>query len=467
MTQTLDINKPININFNPSKKQTKAWELLNDKDTLFVGYGGAAFSGKTHLLCNWITIMCIGYPETSWGLGRKELVTLKKTTLVTLFKIFNEYNIIIDRDYKYNQQLNTIEFYNKSVIYLIDTATKPSDPLFTRFGGLELTGCGIDESAETDYKAIEILFTRLGRRNNDRYGLQKKLLETFNPSKTHIYRRYYLPHKDKKELDHTKFIPALPSDNPSPEVPEYIKGIIKTADNVTIERLIYGNFEYDDNPNALFEYNDILNIFSNEFVKGIDKYLTCDIAYEGSDLFVIGYWEGFECKKIWAIDKIDPVLVSKKIHEIRIERKVPISNVVIDADGLKVFVRQSTKTGYLEGVKEFYNGSKAKKVEGRQENFKNLKAQCYFWLAEKVRKNEIYISDKEYRKQIIEELEQICKLPMADDIKIALEKKSDLKERLGRSPDFADMLMMRMYFELHKEVISVTTESLSDMGISY
>ena len=80
----------ININFKPSVKQYKAWQYLTDKETLFIGYGGAAFSGKSYLLCYWLTTMCIAYPDTAWGLCRKELVNLKKTTLVTLFKVFKE-----------------------------------------------------------------------------------------------------------------------------------------------------------------------------------------------------------------------------------------------------------------------------------------------------------------------------------------------------------------------------------------
>ena len=231
---------------------------------------------------------------------------------------------------------------------------------------------------------------------------------------------------------------------------DYIENLLKILSGNEVERLIKGNWEYDDNPYAIFDYDNILNMFQNDWVyqKNSEKYLTCDIAYEGSDLFVIGYWEGLTLMGIWAIDKIDEVLVSKKINDIRIEKNVPISNVAYDADGLKTFVRQSAKTGFLAEAKEFHNGGKPIKIQGKLENFKNLKAQCYFYLAEMVKNNKIFIACKDYRKQIIEELEQICKMPVTDDGKIAMEKKKDLKDRLGRSPDFADMLMMRMVFEL-------------------
>lgn len=434
------------IRFKPSAKQYAAYERLTDATTSFIGYGGSAFSGKSYLLCYWLTIMAIAYPGTGWGLGRKQLTTLKKTTLLTLFKVFNECGVKNEEHYNYNQQLNVITLYNGSQIFLIDTDYKPSDPLFTRFGGYELTGAAVDESNETQYAAIEILSTRLGRRRNDEYGIAAKLLETFNPDKGHVYMRYYKPWKENAlPVDYT-FVKALPTDNPSPEVPAYIARIRSTGDMVTIERLIEGNFEYDDDPQKLFAYDKILELFTNEFVPAeLPKYLTADIAYEGSDIFVIGIWYGLVLEHIIAIDKIDETQVAKKIHDLRVQHGIPLGNVVYDADGIKTFVRQSVTVGNLSGAKAFHNGGKA--LHG--ENYYNLKAQCYFKLAELAQKNKLYIRESKYRKQIIEELEQIKKLVRSDDKEpIRLEKKDDLRKRLGRSPDFADMIMMRCFLEL-------------------
>lgn len=394
-------------------------------------------------MCHWLTYMANTYPKTAWGLGRKELITLKKTTLVTLFKVFNEVGLINEKHYKYNQQLNKIVFQNGSVIYLIDTAHKPSDPLYQRFGGLELTGCAIDESAETDRKAIDILFTRLGRCLNNKYGLTKKMLECFNPAKTHVYDRYYKPHKINEETLETKFIPALPKDNPSPEVPDYIEGILKTADETTKQRLIFGNFEYDDNPNALHDYDDILNIFTNSFVKktGI-RAMSCDIAYKGSDLFVIYIWDGLVIEKVIVIEKIDDTLIGSKIEEIRIQYKVPASNVIYDADGLRKFTAQSAKSGLLQYAKPFINNSRP--IGEDSGRYKNLKAQCGLKLGEFVKQGLIYCEDQTFRDSIISDFEAINTLSMDDEGKIALEKKSDLKERIGRSPDKWDACMMYM-----------------------
>ena len=426
-----------------SKKQSIAWKLLFDKTTLFVGYGGGAFSGKSYLMCYWLTYMARMYPGTAWGLGRKELITLKKTTLVTLFKVFKEVGLVNEDHYNYNQQLNKITFDNGSTIYLIDTAYKPSDPLYERFGGLELTGAAIDESAETNIKAIDILFTRLGRCLNEHYGLTKKMLECFNSAKTHVYTRYYKPFKDNKETESKKFIHALPTDNPSPEVKSYVRDILLTGEESTIQRLIYGNFEYDDNPYALYAYDKICDVFTNSFVEGTGKrYMSADIAYLGADVFVITIWNGLVIEKVIAIDKIDETAIGNKLIQLAEQYRIPYSNIVYDADGLRKFTANSLKK--LTASKPFTNN--AQPLRGK--NYKNLKTECAFKLKELIEADLIHCKDLEFRKQIMADLEQVNREPIDDEGKIKLESKKDYKKRTGRSLDFFDSILMRMLFEI-------------------
>jgi phage terminase large subunit len=430
-----------------SIKQSKAWRLLLDKVTLFVGYGGGAFSGKSYLMCYWLTYMAQTYPATAWGLGRKELITLKKTTLITLWKVFAEAGLVVDVHFTYNQTLNKIVFKNKSVIYLIDTAFKPSDPLYQRFGGLELTGCAIDESAETDRKAIDILFTRLGRCKNEEYGIKKKMLECFNSAKTHVYDRYYKPFKEGTETISKKFIHALPTDNPSPEVVDYVNDILLTGEESTIQRLIYGNFEYDDNPFAIYDYDKICDIFTNAFIVGNGKrYLSADIAYLGADTFFITIWDGFRIEKVIAIDKIDETAIGNKLIELSTEFRIPFSNIVYDSDGLRKFTANSLKK--LSGSRPFVNNS----APIKNKNYANLKTECAFLLKEKIEAGEIFIADEAFRAQIIADLENIRREPIDDEGKIKLEKKSKHKERTGKSPDAFDSIIMRMVFELKTQI---------------
>lgn len=442
----------LEFNANGNEKQIECFEYWLDDETIDIVYGGSKGSGKSFLGCSLTFGDALIYPGVHLFIARKKLNDLRKFTIPSIHEVFNLWGLD-QKYYKYNGQDNYFELYNRSKVFLLDAKYLPSDPHYTRFGSMQMTRGWIEEAGEFEEEAKNNLQASIGRWKNKEYNLNPKLLQTCNPAKNYLYRDYYKLHKENNLPNHKKFIQALPTDNkmlPS----DYITNLLKILTPNEIQRLVKGNWEFDDNPYALFDYNNILNIFTNEFVKPIGKkYLTADIAYEGSDKFVIGIWEGLVLIKIVAIDKIDETMVSKKIHDLRIEHQIPLSNVVYDADGLKTFVRNSAKVGYLNGAKEFHNNGRPIRVEGKLENFFNLKAQCYFILAEYVKENKIYIHDKVYKKQIIEELEQICKLPLADDGKIRLEPKEAIRERLGRSPDFADMLMMRIFFELNKEYV--------------
>lgn len=426
------------------KEAARCW--INDSVTDIV-YGGSKGSGKSYLGCSMVFSDALTYPQTHYFIARKNLNDLRKYTRPSIHEVFDHWGVH-DKYWKYNGQDNFYELYNGSQVFLLDAKHLPSDPTYARFGSMQMTRGWIEEAGEFEEAARNNLFASLGRKNNEKYNLTKKLLQTCNPAKNYLYSDYYMPNKEGTLPDWRRFLQALPSDNKM--LPEsYIDDLMLILSPNEQQRLLYGNWEFDDNPYALFDYEDILGMFTNEQVKPTpERYVTADIAYQGSDLYVIGYWEGFVLKKIIAFDKVDETQVAKKLHETRIKYKVPVKNVVYDADGLKRFVRQSSKTGYLKGANEFYNNGTPFKVKGRQENFKNLKAQCYFELASMVAASEIYIEDPEFRKQIIQEAEQICRLPLTDDGKQAMEKKDDLKKRLRRSPDFMDMIMMRMYFEL-------------------
>ena len=206
--------------------------------------------------------------------------------------------------------------------------------------------------------------------------------------------------------------------------------------------------EAQDVDDQIYSYDAICGLFTNNFIKPNGKmYLSGDIAYLGSDLFVITIWDGFVIKKVIAIDKIDETAIGKKIIEIANEYKIPFSNIVYDADGLRKFTSNSLKK--LEVAKPFLNNSQPIK----DKNFANLKTECAFKLREFLENNEIFCEDQTYRKQISNELESIWLGQQNDEGKIKLEQKSKHVERTGKSPNFFDSIYMRMIFELKKKTV--------------
>ena len=87
-------------------------------------------------------------------------------------------------------------------------------------------------------------------------------MQTCNPSKNYLYRDYYKPFKAVELKEWRKFIQALPTDNKM--LPDgYVDNLYNILSPNEIERLIKGNWEYDDNPYALFDYDKIIDIFKN------------------------------------------------------------------------------------------------------------------------------------------------------------------------------------------------------------
>jgi phage terminase large subunit len=425
-----------------TEKQLKAMEYLTDSTTSFVGYGGSARSGKS-LLESFYTIMnCLAYPGTIWGVGRKELKTLRKTVGRTIFTLLDFYGIK-DTDYRYNQEDYIIYFKNKSEILFIDTIYQPSDELFTRFGGLELTGCCVDESNESVYEAISVLFSRCGWKNNEKYGLKKKLLETFNPDKNHVYSRYFVPWRDGVEVENRRFIPALPSDNPHPAVQEWIKDMIKEGDKILIERLVNGNFDYDDDPSALCDYDAILDLFENTHVKKLPmKRISADLAMQGRDRFIVGLWEGL-CVKI-VIDKKKSTgkEIETDLRELKDKEMVANSSIVADSDGLGNYLES-----YIRNIKTFHGGV----IALHSKEFGNLKDECGFKLAEMINKRMIHIICTDVQKESIKKEISMClKRDNVDIEKKKLIKKDLMKEKLGHSPDYLDCLIMGMIFQIYE-----------------
>lgn len=444
------------ITFQPTARQFEAWEALTDKKTTEIGYGGGAGGGKSFLGCFWLLSMCLAYPGTRWVMGRKELVNLKRTTLNTFFEVCDRYKVQAGKAFSYNQQTNTLHFLNGSQILLFDLSSQPSDPLYTRLGSLELTGAFVDESNEVEEKALTTLRTRVGRCKNVELNITPKVLETFNPSKGHVFLRFYKPFKNKTMPSYRTFIRALLSDNP--HLGETYLSQLMHTDKVTIERLVHGNFEYDDDPSAMIEYDAIMDLLTNSVDPG-DKYISCDVARFGQDSTVIYLWEGLRVTKVMRNSKQGTEVTAGLLKQLSHQERVPFSKIVIDEDGIGGGV-----VDQLKGVKGFIANSSPfpSTTTYQDENFDNLKAQCYAKLANLINERKVAIStdDGEFFDKLSEELGVIKRKNMDDDKTFKIISKDDMKRLLGRSPDHADALMMRMLFEVAPSLSRVGQQAI-------
>ena len=416
--------------------QEQAIQYLFDNTTTEVLFGGAAGGGKSWVGCAWLILMCIKYPKTRWLMGRSKLDSLKKTTLNTFFEVCEGYGMKAGEHYNFNAGSNVITFWNKAEILLKDLFLYPSDKNFDNLGSLELTGAFIDECNQITEKAKNIVASRL-RYKLDQYSLIPKLLMTCNPAKNWVYTQYYRPSKEGKQKPYRKFIQSLVDDNEY--ISKYYKTQLQTLDELSKQRLLFGNWEYDATKDNLIDYDAIINLFSHTGVSG-DKYISCDVARFGSDKTIILYWEGLHIKKIRTLLKSAINDVVEEVRVLQQDNQVPLRNIIIDEDGVGGGAKDYLRCqGFVNNARPLKN-----------ENYQNLKTQCYYKMADLINKGQLGITceDVNAKNNIIEELEQVRTKDADKDNKLQMIPKDTIKAIIGRSPDYADAIAMRCYYEV-------------------
>jgi len=457
LSQTQEIEKK--LTFNATVEQSIALDYLFDNETREVGYGGGAGGGKSILGAFWVWSMCNTYTGVRYFFGRNELKRLKQTTLVSYFEFCDLYKIPACQRGKYNEQKSSITFENGSSILLLDLKYKPSDPLGATFGSLLFTGGFIDESYEITYKYIEVLYSRIGRWKNAEYGIKPKILEASNPDKGHFNNRFYVPNKTGALPGDRVFVRALAMDrlrhptyfrnnlklhkvDVGTAAGIYVENLLKLSENMQ-QRLLWGNFEYDDDPSRMLDFQKIQKLFQKkDKVDFEDRALICDIAGRGSDDFITGVFFGRTLIDIEIINKSGGREVFDKIKEKAKAYSIIDQNIIYDGDGIGAFV--GGEGGFIPSARPFNNGSRPSYVKADKKN--NLKSYCAFRFVQFRDEYDLSMIKGESKIRLEKELSVLKKIEVDGDLKVqGIIPKSMMKEILGFSPDILDVLIMREY----------------------
>lgn len=382
----------------------------------------------------------LAYDGTMWFIGRESLKRLRESTLLTLHKVCKQYGIKIGYHYKYNGQDHYIEFYNGSRIYLLDLAYLPSDPLYERYGSIEYTGGWIEEGGEVNFGAYDTLKTRIGRHLNDKYNLLRKIFITCNPKKNWMYNVFYKPSINGTLKSDMIYLGCLVQENPFIEK-DYIKALESTTDKTKRERLLKGNWDYDDNPDAMCSYDDIVAIFNNRLSKRDgEKYLTADIARFGSDKARICAWDDWTIIEQITYDKSKTTQIQDAINYLRTKYRIKKQNCIADDDGVG--------GGVVDNCEILGFNNNAKPIN--DENYQNLQTQCAYKLADVINHSEFGIDcevSEDEKTDIINELQQLQTYKGDSDKKLRIKPKDLIKKDIGHSPDWRDVFLMRSYFD--------------------
>jgi phage terminase large subunit len=446
------------------RKQIQAIRYWVDNETEEILYGGAKGGGKSYLGASLIFGDALIYPETQFYIARKELIDLRKFTVPTIHEVFRNWGLQFEDYAVFNGQDNVFNLKNGSKVFLVACNDVPSDPLYERFGSMQMTRGWLEEAGEIPEAAKANLWLATGRWKNDIYNLKKKQLITANPKKGWMKREFVTPYQVGQLPSTKKYIQAFATDNSYlPE--DYVKTLREEKDPVRRQRLYEGSWDYDEDQDSLVTYDALSDCFSNTIIKDGQKYLVVDVARFGKDTTTINQWDGLELNKIDVFSKQDTQNTIQKVKDNTKINQIPWSNTMIDEDGIggavvdgmlgvKGFIANSspipTRTNIVAKQGLRYINDFIPKT-----NFRNLKTQCAFKLADLINEHKIKFSVPEYREIIIEELSALLRHKNADgDGKLQIKPKDEVKESIGRSPDIGDAIIMRMWYELKKDALA-------------
>ena len=270
----------LKIDFQPSPRQYELWKLLQPEcpvcggriEQQLVGFdsnrnpqykpfcthcrnsnipqlilgGGAAGGGKSYLMSVWLVSCCLRYADFRAVIARKTLKSLKESTWNTVRKIIKDWGLQEDVNYKINNLAGSIQFWNGSIILMLEMADLPSDPNFERFGSIEVSAVGVDECSEISQRAIEVLFSRIRWKVHETLGVSKMLMTT-NPTTNWIRSRFVQDDEGNKVTPREGefYVPFSVFDNPDIAFRQtYEAALNKISDQATKERLLFGNWDF-------------------------------------------------------------------------------------------------------------------------------------------------------------------------------------------------------------------------------
>lgn len=438
-----------------SRKQKLALDLLDDPQVVELDFGGAAGGAKSWTVSLWMILQCRQYPGIRIGLGRKEMVRLKQTTLITLLKEVHPVLQINDSEFSYQDQKNIITYENGSAIQMFDLNYQPSDPDYDTLGSLNLTHVVIEEIGEVRKKAKDVFGSRKDRYLNQAYNITGKVVMTQNPSQNFTYDEFYKPYKELGGGDYQKwkigdvwikgikkpayrvFIKSLSTDNPF--LSENYIETLKRLPAQERKRLFEGNWDYSDDDDLLFKSQliDRSLVTTYEHSESPQKFIGVDVADKGKDKTIVSL-------------VVDGVLTRQKRLNVSTTGERPISELyaleLIKFAQQEGFTIQQARQIAIEsngvgvGMRDFmrsrgwyiheYTATSRSRSDG------------YYQLHLDMDSGDLRIfseleSVEELRKQLMTHSYE-----MNDKLEPVVIQKKKIKEIIGRSPDEADSLMI-------------------------
>ena len=281
------------------------------------------------------------------------------------------------------------------------------------------------------------------------------------------------------------FIPGSIFDNKElmKKNPEYLGSLMGLPEDEKA-RLLYGNWKVKVDPLCIFNGISINNLFFNLYPSNTNqRYITVDAARLGDDLCTIFVWYGWKVVKLAILTKCEAQEAVDAIEKERERYNIVKSKVIVDQDGVGGGVVKLGRYLGFSGNNPALEDSSIKK----RENYINQKAQFYYRFSDRVNDDEVSLplsnenvtvdgvysikiklqgKVQDIRDLIKQDMRAIKKKDIDSEGKKRINSKEEQKVLLrGRSPDFADGMMLRVHFEFKsgETKIASGTKSILDM----
>ena len=403
----------ITLPYKPTPRQSLAHKAIER----FVLYGGAVGGGKSAWLCNEGLQLSLDYPGNIGYMARHELASFKRTTLLTLEEFLP--SGVVSKHNKADQEITLIN--SSKIMYggLGDDQTA-----IERLKSMNLGWFGIDQAEETTESHFFMLASRLRLiLPNIRY----KGLLTANPEPGWVRDRWVA----NTFPDHV-FIPALPSDNPY--LPQNYESTLRTlygSNDALIKSLLEGNWDVAMAGDFLIQYSLIRAATTREVPDSGKCTFGVDVARFGDDETVVIVRRGLKVTRIESWNHQDTTWTSGRVAELA--RGENPTAIYVDEIGVGAGVVDPLRANKFNVVGV---------VTSEKANFDNIyanrRAELYCNLAQHFTDGSIAIPD---HPKLSSQLSSIKK-KYDTHHRIIIEGKDDMRAQYGRSPDYADALML-------------------------
>lgn len=409
MLTTLEVRLP----YTPTPRQAQAHQAPER----FVLYGGAVGGGKSAWLCNEGLQLSLDYPGNVGFLARHELVSFRRTTLQTLEHFLPDQ--IIKSHNRSDQEITLVN--GSRIMY---GGLGDDESAIERLKSLNLGWFGIDQAEETTESHFFMLAARL------RLGLPNiryKGLLTANPEPGWVRARWI----ENANPEHV-FIPALPSDNPY--LPKDYESQLRTLygnNPALISALLEGNWDVQTSGDFLMPYSLIRAAVARQVPDSGVCAFGVDVARFGDDESVVVVRRGLKVARIEAWSKQDTVWTAGKVAEMARAENPAV--IYVDEIGIGAGVVDPLRANHYNVV-----GVNSSSAATRPEAYANRRAELYCQLADHFNEGSIAIPDYPQLSS------QLSALKYKYDLhhRKLIESKDEIKKRSGRSPDYADALML-------------------------